>query len=222
VAMTDHDRSALQELADLAFGWAPSINAARAALIEIEELRKKSELFQRNNADLTAEIDKQQKKSRDDAAIIVRQASDMYEWDVRNEALTKEAKELREQSNRWEKAYADAMTENSHLKCRLDTSFSQEDYEDSRERLRNLHAVIEARNATIARLKEKLAAPPETAAIAEIHNRLAKLENNAVNDRVFLGSVRVDVSDLERDVKFIGDEVITIQENKVIKFLMAD
>jgi chromosome segregation ATPase len=113
--------------------------------------------------------------------------------------------------------------------------------------------ILVAHKRTIADLKQKLAAPPETLAITEIHNRLAKLEANAklatdkakneavVSDARFSlfndlvkrveafsvawngtltdgRTVSRRIDELERDVKSIGDEVVTLMENKSIKW----
>jgi hypothetical protein len=191
VAMTDNDRSALQDLADSVIGWAPSINAARAALIEIDELKSLNKTLTKELGVVRGEYEKRVKGLGD---IIAARCKDLQAEQAR--------------ATGWQMDYADAMTENSHLKCRMESSWTTQMIE---ERDARILALLDRNKA----LKAKLAAPPETLAITEIHNRLAKLENNAVNDRVFLGSVRMDVSDLERDVKSIGEDVITLEESTV-------
>jgi chromosome segregation ATPase len=66
-------------------------------------------------------------------------------------------------SVQFQRDYADAMTENSHLKCRLESSYSADYIGHLREEVCTLQA--------------KLAAPPETLAMTEIHNRLSRLES---------------------------------------------
>jgi chromosome segregation ATPase len=189
VAMTDNDRSVLQDLADSVIGWAPSINAARAALAEIDERNRMSISFQRDIAFLSAEM--------------LRLRNNHDNAHEENNRLRLEAMDLRKElgvvRGEYEKRI-EGLGDINEARCK-----DLQDVCDKNGRLAK----------QVLDLKAKLAAPPETLAITEIHNRLAKLENNAVNDRMFLGSVRVDVSDLERDVKSIGEDVITLEESTV-------